>query len=303
MSMCWCRCRICRAPGETVLGGDYALLPGGKGANQALAARRAGAAVTMAGAVGEMGSPTIGARACCAATGSIWASSRGRPADRLRRDHRRRGGENLIAVASGANHAGAAAQVPDRLLGPRHRAGAARCEVPAAENAALIRRARVRGARIVLNLAPAVPLAPARARRHRFPDRQRGRGGDPWRRSGGSRRSCGKRWWSRGARRAPSAHLADGTATGRFRRWRSMPVDTTGAGDTFAGVLAAGLDRGLAARAGAAPRQRRGRPGLPRASARRRRCPTAPRSTRRSARLTARDAREIRRAPRRRSRA
>src|SRR5260370_13754757 len=40
-------------PGETVLGGDYALLPGGKGANQALAARRAGAVVTMAGAVGN----------------------------------------------------------------------------------------------------------------------------------------------------------------------------------------------------------------------------------------------------------
>src|SRR5213595_3847019 len=40
-------------PGETVLGGDYALLPGGKGANQALAARRAGVAVGMAGAVGN----------------------------------------------------------------------------------------------------------------------------------------------------------------------------------------------------------------------------------------------------------
>ena len=34
------------APGETVLGGDYAIAPGGKGANQALAARRAGSKVT-----------------------------------------------------------------------------------------------------------------------------------------------------------------------------------------------------------------------------------------------------------------
>ena len=40
-------------PGETVLGGDYALLPGGKGGNQALAARRGGAAVMLAGAVGR----------------------------------------------------------------------------------------------------------------------------------------------------------------------------------------------------------------------------------------------------------
>src|SRR5262252_3830094 len=40
-------------PGETVLGGDYALLPGGKGANQALAARRAGAEVVLVGSVGS----------------------------------------------------------------------------------------------------------------------------------------------------------------------------------------------------------------------------------------------------------
>ena len=39
-------------PGETVLGGDY-VHPGGKGANQALAARRAGAKSALAGAYGR----------------------------------------------------------------------------------------------------------------------------------------------------------------------------------------------------------------------------------------------------------
>ena len=47
--------RVARLPGEgeTVAGQDVALAPGGKGANQALAARRAGALVKLVGAVGN----------------------------------------------------------------------------------------------------------------------------------------------------------------------------------------------------------------------------------------------------------
>ena len=63
-------------PGETVLGGDYAFLPGGKGGNQALAARRAGAAVMLAGAVGMESFADI-ALGLCAARVSIpgWCGS------------------------------------------------------------------------------------------------------------------------------------------------------------------------------------------------------------------------------------
>lgn len=46
--------RVARAPdaGETVLGTDYVMYPGGKGANQAVAAQRSGASVCFCGLFG-----------------------------------------------------------------------------------------------------------------------------------------------------------------------------------------------------------------------------------------------------------
>ena|SRR5690349_8863754 len=68
-------------PGETILGGSYELLPGGKGANQAMAAVRAGAAVTLVGAVGADAFAAI-ALGSCATKGwiQIWSV----PSDFLR---------------------------------------------------------------------------------------------------------------------------------------------------------------------------------------------------------------------------
>jgi ribokinase len=47
------------APGETVLGGDLETLPGGKGANQAVAAARLGGRVTF---VARVGTTRLGGR-------------------------------------------------------------------------------------------------------------------------------------------------------------------------------------------------------------------------------------------------
>lgn len=70
-------------------------------------------------------------------------------------------GRNLIMVGSGANREATADQVPDDALD----AGTTlvlQLEVPIAETVALARRARARGARVVLNAAPAAVLPAGR---------------------------------------------------------------------------------------------------------------------------------------------
>src|SRR5579883_2530307 len=105
-------------PGETVLGAAYQVAPGGKGANQAVAAARDGASVRFYGCIGrdEFGRM---ARDSLAAAGVDVAG--------LREGVRPTGcaavctdaaGRNLIAVASGANLDARSEQVPDAVLRP-----------------------------------------------------------------------------------------------------------------------------------------------------------------------------------------
>src|SRR5436190_3226660 len=105
------------AAGETLRGRSFSMSPGGKGANQALAARRAGASVAMYGAVGrdpfaepalallrEDGVDLANVRTVAAATGVALI-------------HVDANGENAITVVAGANGHATADQVPDDALG------------------------------------------------------------------------------------------------------------------------------------------------------------------------------------------
>jgi ribokinase len=151
-------------------------------------------------------------------------------------------GENAIAVSPGANSHTRADWIPDELLDTRT-VVVAQMEVPFGETAALIRRARGRGARCLLNLAPALPLDLALWSEIDLliaNEREAATlGPDP---EGLARRLRRGLVVTRGGAGA-LVFLADG---GRLAvpAWPVEPVDTTGAGDTFVGVLAAALDLG-----------------------------------------------------------
>ena len=145
------------APGETVLTDAYAVHPGGKGANQAVAAARAGGTVAMVGSVGPDGFGER-AREALAAAGVdvrfLTLSERATGCAAIGVDGQ---GRNAITVASGANLDAAHDSVPDEFLG----SGTIvllQNEVRVEQNLLLARRAAARGARVVLNAAPARPL-------------------------------------------------------------------------------------------------------------------------------------------------
>ncbi|HLH48160.1 MAG TPA: ribokinase [Roseiarcus sp.] len=240
-------------PGETTLGGDYATSPGGKGANQALAARRAGAAVAMVGAVGKDafagealalltadGVDLSATETVAAPTGAAFIAVDAN-------------GENAIVVASGANRLARAAQLEKLALGAGDILVLQR-ETPPAEVEAAALHAKSKGARAILNLAPAGPPSDRLLRaldtlivnEHEaltlgealnlatrepeevaaFLDRTLGLAAIV------TLGPAGAVGYAKGARFAAPAPPV-------------KVVDTTGAGDTFVGAFAAALERGL----------------------------------------------------------
>jgi ribokinase len=259
------------APGETVVGGDRRELPGGKGANQAVAAARLGAAVAL---VGRVGADDAGRRLrdglagegvdvthvlvdAEAPTGMALIAVDG-------------AGENTIVVSPGAN---ARVGADDVEAARDVLAGAAvtlvQHEVPEDAVAAAIAGA---GGRVVLNPAPARPhagvvdvLVPNSGELEALA----GRAGDPVELARGLE-----------AARAVVVTLGpEGALVVEPERVERIPahhveaVDTTGAGDAFCGALAQALDSGAdlveaarwAARAAAASVTRVGaQDGMPR---------------------------------------
>lgn len=247
------------APGETVTGGQFLLAAGGKGANQAVAAARLGAEVTL---VAKVGSDMFGDQAVAG------YQREGIVTDFIFRDPRHatgvalilvdEQGENLISVASGANHA----------LGPEDVQRAAerirsadvvllQLEIPLETVACAAQVAAEAGVPVILDPAPAPagPLDPAILKHvtclkpnETEAERLTGIPG----RDEASARLAAARLLEGGARYAIITLGAKGALwvererSGFVAGNRVEAVDSTAAGDAFSGALACALARGLA---------------------------------------------------------
>lgn len=242
---------------ETVVGvGDYIITQGGKGANQAVSAAAAGADVRFIGSVGE---DDFGARAVeslesagvdCGFVKKTANHSTGLAAILV--DTK---GDNSISVAAGANAAITAAEV--------EAAGSAiesaqvlmvQLEVPLDAVYAAIRLAAKYGTRVILDPAPAPSgaldhlemvdyLTPNEVEAEALTGESTHTAGGPDRIAdkllGGGARNVILTMGERGCL------VANAAGRELISAHKVTPMDTTGAGDTFNGFLAASLARGL----------------------------------------------------------
>jgi ribokinase len=238
------------APGETVTRGTFERHGGGKGANQAVAAARLGARVALVAAVGadDLGAEAVAAleRDGVDCTGVARLDDAPTGVALIVVDA---AGENQIAVASGANARLDAERVEGALTGAAPRVVLLGLEISDEAILAGARAGVAAGARLVLNPAPArrlpdelLELGPLLTPNETEARALTGAGDDA-----GAARALAERTGAPvvvtlGARGA--LLVAPGAQPEPVAPLSVHAVDTTGAGDTFSGTLAAELAAG-----------------------------------------------------------
>jgi len=238
--------------GETVLGGELLLANGGKGANQAVAALRAGAEVRL---LANLGRDAFGDRICRDLVAA------GLPGEGLLREESAptgvalvvvdRQGRNQIAVAPGSNHSLLPGMIDENATFLS--AGAVmllQLEIPIATVERSLQFAKARGMTTILNPAPAGDL-PEGLLRHvdvLTPNETEAETltgiavSDP-----NSAEAAAKTLLTRGPRGvivtlgAQGALLCAGSIVRHLPAFGVEVIDTTAAGDAFNGALAAAL--------------------------------------------------------------
>jgi ribokinase len=246
--------RIPRA-GETLLGGEFLTAAGGKGANQAVGAGRAGGKVTLIARVGKdaLGDQAIaGLRRDGIDVSSVFRDTRA--ASGVALIFVAEDGENSIAVAGGANAKLSPADVKKAARVIRSAAWlVAQLETPVATVTAAAEAAAKAGVPVILNPAPARPLANSLLKLVSVltPNETEAEllTGIKITDAAAAARACEK-LRSRGVRTViltlgeRGAFLADVDGQRLVPGFKVKAVDSTGAGDIFNGALSVALAEG-----------------------------------------------------------